>query len=350
MSDRANKLSDRIAEVDDRSGGRVSDRVDVIADVLQALRFTTLFFGRFELGAPWALRVPAKPTSSFYVLARGQLRVAVEGLPAPVFLSAGDVVLLPHGASHVLDDGGRRAPAARDFIDGERLRDEASASASPRPLAAACVLGGPGPTSTLISGCFSLSPGETHPLLRALPRALPLRSGDPGAMPALAATVQLIAAESAAPGPGSSLVLGRLADVLLVHAFRAQMAREAADEGGGEPPTGLRALADPAVAAALALMHARWRDPWTVASLAEAVGLSRSGFSARFHALVGEPPLRYLAGWRMTKAARWLREGAEGIATIAERAGYESVPAFSKAFKQWRGVGPGEYRRSARPG
>ena len=98
---------------------------------------------------------------------------------------------------------------------------------------------------------------------------------------------------------------------------------------------------------ALALMHAQVAHPWTVAELAARVGLSRSGFSARFTELVGEPPLQYLARWRAARAAELLRGTSEPVSTIAERVGYESTPSFNKAFKRWQGTSPGAYRRGS---
>jgi AraC-like DNA-binding protein len=306
-------------------------RTDVITDVLETMRFTTLLFGRFELGAPWAIRMPKKDNAAFYVLARGSMRLRVEGVEQPLHMSAGDVVLVPQGSAHVLDDGSRRAPAPRDFIPTEALRGQLSA-----PLR----LGGEGPLSTLITGCFRFSAGAPSPLLSSFPPAIHLPAHDGRAAPWLASTVQLIAAESAAPGPGGAIVLGRLADVLLVQALRMQAATPSA-EGAG-----LQALADPAIGKALGLMHGRLGEPWTVERLAAAVGLSRSGFAARFHALVGEPPLQYLSRWRMTKAAQWLRETDDSLPHIAERVGYVSAVAFNKAFKRWHGIGPGGYRRA----
>ncbi|RKH53082.1 AraC family transcriptional regulator [Corallococcus llansteffanensis] len=305
------------------------EKTDVVSDVLETLRFKTLLFGRFELGAPWALRLPRKVNASFYVVARGGLRLQVEGLAQPVFLSAGDVVLLPRATAHVLDDGTRKVP--RDFITHEQLR--ASSGTAVR-------LGGPGATTTLITGCFQFGVDPTHPLLRAFPPIIHLSTQESGRTPSLAAAVQLISAETAEPGPGSALVVGRLADVLLVQALRAQAVLAKPGEGGW------RALADPAIGNALALMHERPGDPWTVERLAAAVGLSRSGFAARFHALVGETPLQYLSNWRMTRSARWLHESDDSLDAIAERAGYESAPAFSKAFKRRWGMGPGAYRRT----
>jgi len=309
--------------------GPANGHLDVVSDVLETMRFTTLLFGRFELGAPWAFRLPKKANSSFYVLPQGSARLRVDGVEKPLLVSAGDVVLLPHGSAHVLDDGSKRAPAPGDFIS-EHLRG---------PFSSPLRLGGDGAMSTLISGCFRFSAGGHNPLLDAFPPAIHLPAQDARANPWLASTVQLIAAETAAPGPGSALVLGRLADVLLVQALRIQSTT------AGARGAGLQALADPAVGAALGLMHGRLGEPWTVESLAAAVGLSRSGFAARFHALVGEPPLQYLAGWRMAKAAQWLRETRDSIPLIAERVGYVSAVAFNKAFKRWYGVGPGGYRR-----
>ncbi|HKH90179.1 MAG TPA: AraC family transcriptional regulator, partial [Gemmatimonadaceae bacterium] len=157
--------------------------------------------------------------------------------------------------------------------------------------------------------------------------------------PQLAAAVQLILAESVAPGPGSSLVSARLAEILLVHALRAQAATKE------EHASGLCALADPMIGASLRLMHAQPAEQWTVERLAREVGMSRSAFAARFTQLVGEAPLQYLTRWRMTQAAEMLREREDSVPAIAERVGYGNATAFTKAFSRIEGVGPGAYRR-----
>ncbi len=311
--------------------GPVDGPPDVVSEVLEALRFSTILFGRFDLGAPWALRLPKKENATFYVLVQGTMRLGVDGLDSPLQVSAGDVVLVPKGSAHVLDDGARRALATRDFIPNEALRGSVTAPHR---------LGGAGPVSTLITGCFRFSSGVQSPLLSTLPPALHLSAQDPQVASWLSSTVRLIDAESAARRPGSALVLGRLADVLLVQAFRARVT------SGVARGAGLQALADPTIGAALGLMHGRLSEPWTVARLASSVGVSRSGFAARFHQLVGEPPLQYLARWRMTKAAQWLRETHDSLPEVAECVGYVSAVAFNKAFKRWHGVGPGGYRRT----
>jgi transcriptional regulator GlxA family with amidase domain len=128
--------------------------------------------------------------------------------------------------------------------------------------------------------------------------------------------------------------------VLFVHALRTAI------DGNPCSGEGLRGLADPPIARALALMHDRPQEAWTVERLASGVGLSRSGFAARFRATVGEPPLEYLGGWRMTKAAQLLRESDHSTSEVAARVGYQSDAAFNRAFKRREGKGPGAYRRA----
>ena len=110
----------------------------------------------------------------------------------------------------------------------------------------------------------------------------------------------------------------------------------------------MRAVADPAIGTVLRLMHARFAEPWTLERLAASVSMSRSAFAARFTELVGEPPLQYLAQWRMTRAEQLLREGTS-VACVAEKVGYANPAAFSKAFARMRGMGPGTVRRARRP-
>jgi AraC-like DNA-binding protein len=316
-----------------------SDESDVVSDVLRAVRLGAEVFGRFELSAPWGMRVPATSDHlSFYVVARGGawLELEEERRRAPTHqlaLSAGDVALLAHGQAHVLRDPGR----------GARTIREAIAVGCPRPTSVEPVrFGGRGPVTALVAGAFRFAAPARSVLLEKLPAVLHIAAGEATTSPQLAAAVQLILAESAAPGPGSTLLSARLAEILLVHALRAHASEK------GDEKQGLCALADPGIGASLRMMHARPAEPWTVDSLARAVGMSRSAYAARFTALVGEAPLQYLTRWRMTQAAELLREGDETVPAIAERVGYRNAAAFMKAFTRIEGVGPGAYRRNRR--
>jgi AraC-like DNA-binding protein len=87
--------------------------------------------------------------------------------------------------------------------------------------------------------------------------------------------------------------------------------------------------------------------PWTVARLAAAVGVSRAAFARRFHDLVGEPPMTFLANWRMALAADLLREPGAVVGAVARQVGYSSPFTFSTAFKRTYGVAPRAYRDAA---
>jgi AraC-like DNA-binding protein len=311
-----NSLLKRPKTVPDRS-------IDVLADVLAATRTSTLIYGRMELSAPWGLEVSADGAAHLYVVARGGARLELAGA-APLSLSAGDVAFLPHGERHVLRDAPRSPLHTLGQCRGDPMRETFR-------------FGGGGAPSVLVSGVYEL---RRSALLARLPKVISISAQNHQESPWLPATVQLLVAEATSDRPGSSVVVNRLADVLLVQALRTEITSEQCAEQG------LRALADPPIAQALALMHQRPAEPWTVEKLASAVGLSRSGFAARFTARVGEPPLEYLGGWRMTKAARLLRESDDSTSAVAGHVGYRSDAAFNRAFKRWEGKGPGAYRRA----
>jgi transcriptional regulator GlxA family with amidase domain len=141
--------------------------------------------------------------------------------------------------------------------------------------------------------------------------------------------------------PGSQLVTNRVADILFIQTIRAYLASGTSTKLGW-----LRALSDQQIGAALSAMHAGIDQPWTVASLATAAGMSRSAFALRFKELVGESPLEYLTRWRMYRAGRLLRESDRKLIDVAKLVGYDSDVAFHKAFKRIQGYSPGAYRKN----
>ncbi len=300
-------------------------RGDVLADVLGLILLRHALYKRIDARAPWGMRVASRERAFFYLIARGAGVLEVDG-ERTLSLSAGEIAFIPHGTAHTLRDSPGTIP--EPVCDGKRRID-----GSPRRI------GGDGASTIIIAGFFDLGGRRKPVLLERMPRLVILAPTDPTSGPWIASTVQLLLAESVAPGPASSIVQQRLADVLFVQALRSLSTRSECKRGG------LEALSDPPIHQALGLMHARVGKPWTVSGLAARVGLSRSGFATRFTQLVGEPPLQYLARWRMARAAELLRDTDDGIVQIAERVGYESVPSFSKAFKKWQGLSPGAFRR-----
>lgn len=318
-------------------------REDVLADVLATSRLANVIYKQVECGPPWGLRFEKLPRSVFYVLARGSAVIDVEVTPdemlvdhARISASAGDVVLLPRGHAHTLRDGLKTRTFQNCSAAACNAAAKDHAHAEPRVVGTA-----PSTTSLLVGG-FELDGGRVPSLLSGLPPLIHISAADGEAAAGLRTTVQLLLAEAANRGPGSAIVMQRIADVLLVQILRTMSARASCQTRG------VAALVDPAIAAALTAMHLRVSEPWTVERLAAHAGLSRSGFAARFSELVGASPLQYLAQWRMARASELLRDSDEPVARVAERVGYDSLPAFSRAFKRWSGAGPAAHRRDAR--
>ncbi|AKT41322.1 AraC family transcriptional regulator [Chondromyces crocatus] len=299
-------------------------RGDVLADVLSVSLLPNALYKCIEARSPWGLRVPTRDRAVFYLVVRGHALLEVDGEP-PRTLSTGDVAFIPHGRAHIFRD-----EAARHLFlvhDGPVCVSTGSAR-----------IGGKGALTTFLAGFFPYTGGLRPILLEHAPHAVVLSASRDAPRPWSAATIDLMLAEIASPGPASTLVLQRLADVLFVQVLRWLSTHD----GCGL----VQALSDPPVHHALNLMHTRVDEPWTVAKLAARVGLSRSGFAQRFTQVVGDPPLQYLARWRMARAAELLRETHDSVAQIAQRVGYESVPSFSKAFKRWQGRSPSHHRVS----
>jgi AraC-like DNA-binding protein/mannose-6-phosphate isomerase-like protein (cupin superfamily) len=300
-------------------------RADVLADLLGASLLRNAMYRRFDCGAPWGFRMTERERVTFYVVGRGTARFEVDGEPLHV-LSVGDAIFLPHGTPHIVRD----APISVAELACTGTHGVAGDGHLRR-------FGGKGATSSLIGGFFAYA-GQRPVLLASLPRALVSRADDPSRSATMTATLQLLIAEGMTARPASTFVLQRLAEVLLVHALR-----ELATSSAGDPRK-LAAIADPAIHHALEVIHHRLAQPWTVASLAKSVGMSRSAFAERFTALVGEPPLQYLARWRMARAGELLRESTTRINEIAASVGYASVPSFNKAFRKWQGATPTGFR------
>lgn len=320
-------LSDRPASAAWRAEGS-----DVLTTVMDTLRLRSRVFCRSELRAPWGMALKRSDDAHFHVIERGSAWLRVEG-HEPVALAGGDLVVVPHGDGHTLTDS--LATRARPLA--EMVGRPASQGG--------CVVmrgGGDGAETRLVCGSFRFERKDAHPLVELLPPLIHLRPAEAPAAEWLDATLRFLAFETREGRPGTETIVSRLTDVIFVQVLRAWI--EALPEGRGG---WLGALRDRPVGAALGLIHRSPEHGWTNASLASAVGMSRSRFAARFRRLVGEPPLAYLARWRLETAARLLRDDTLSLGEVSSRVGYESEAAFSKAFRRRFGIPPGAFRRAA---
>ena len=307
-------------------------RADALADVLDLLRVRGAVMAHVRANAPWGLRLPRATGATFHAVTTGHCWVRVPGR-SPRKLLAGDVVLLPTGAGHVV---------ASDVAGPARAWDRV-AKAQARTAAGEIMLPGAGTATQIICAAFEYDRDVVHPLLSLLPPSLFLSERDRPEGDAVRSTLQLLHRELTAPSAGSAIVLDRLIDVLFVHVIRAWVASR-----NERATSWLVALRNPGVARALAVMHADPGAPWTLERLARESNLSRATLARRFASLVGEPPLAYLTRWRMELAARDLRATDDAVSAIAHRVGYTSEFAFSRAFSRHRGHAPGRYRIEAR--
>jgi AraC-like DNA-binding protein len=312
--------------------------MDVLSEVLTLMQLQSAISFCPEMSAPWGIKVPAQEDRApFWVVSRGSCYLEVEGREAPVPLVGGDLVMLPHGTAHTLRDQ-LHTPA----IPLEQLLREGCANGETR----APHYGGGGGKSTLVSGYFKFNNRLTSQLIAPLPSLVHIRAEGGQSVPWLETMLRFLASESASSAPGTDITRARLSDVLFIQTLRAFLAQNGEDEYTcAKNGSILRALADPQIGKALALIHHQTDYPWTVAGLAEKVNMSRTGFAVRFSKLAGITPLDYLTKWRMEKAGALLLEGEASLDEIARRVGYESGAAFSKAFKREMGTLPGLYRK-----
>jgi AraC-like DNA-binding protein len=310
-----------------RPGSFAFAGVDPFSEVFTAVQIRSALYCRMEANAPWGASFTGSPQAKFGMVVRGSCWLEVASEPKPIPLRGGDCYIVAPNIAITMRDSLRTRP-----VDGELLLRS--------KVGELLALGGGGPPTHLVTGLFEFDEWSRTPLSGMLPRVLLIRAEEAQAS-SLAATLHLLATETAERAIGSSVVVRRLAEIMFVQMVRAYHASGRAREVGW-----VAALGDPQLGAALRALHQAPADPWSVARLAHAAGMSRSTFAARFKAELGETPLDYLMRWRMYKAGTLLREGVLGISEIAEAVGYDSSGAFHRAFRRVYDQTPGAFRRA----
>ena len=320
--------------------------MDLLGSVLADLQQESVVFCHAELTAPWGFAKARLAGAPFHAVTAGEAWVKLPHEPEPRRLGAGDLIVLPHGDAHsLLGEPDAEVVSFTELLAARGAKLWQPKSQPHRQTAAPVRLtyGGGGKLTTLVSGVFAFTDRRRNPLIDALPSVIHVRGEEGSAVPWLEATLRYLTEEATAGQPGAAAVTAKLADILFIQAVRAQLSLHASETTGW-----LRGMTDAQVGQALALMHAEPATHWTVALLAEQVGISRSSFAAQFQKLVGQGPIEYLTHLRMHKAAGLILTGTRSRVEIAECVGYQSEVAFSKAFKRWSGQPPTAYRASHR--
>lgn len=314
--------------------------MDVLSEVLKAVRLEGALFHNGEFSAPWSVRSPASSVVAPYVcagarhviiyhlLTDGHAYARLEDGP-PVTLTGGDIVIFPHGDAHVLGNGPPVPPAdfvaemARIFSEGLKLTRA----------------GGGGEVTRFVCGYMACDPHVSRALLGALPRLLRVGIGNDAAGKWLEQSIRFSVGEVGESREGTDAVRARLSEVLLVEALRRYVSVLPAEAKGW-----LAGTRDAQVSAVLAMLHHDPSHPWTLQDLARAAGISRSILAERFQQHVGEGPIAYLTRWRLHLAAQSLSASSDGVAHIGAEVGYRSEAAFNRAFKREFGLTPARFR------
>ncbi|WP_250031065.1 AraC family transcriptional regulator [Paractinoplanes maris] len=307
--------------------------MDALTGLLDGPRARGAFLLRSVLDPPWSLRIQDGSPLSLITLVRGEAWILKRDA-APVRIEPGDVAVVTGTEPYEVADSPGTAPQIVihpgqrcESVDGTEMT---MTGQGVRTWGAAA-----DGATVMISGTYQMHSEVSRRLLDALPGLLirPAEAGD-------RALIELLVREMTGTEPAQDLVLDRLLDLVLVSVLRSWLAAPA-----DEAPGWARAQADSVVGPALHLIHDDPAYAWTVASLAARTGVSRASLARRFTDVVGESPMAYLTGWRLTLAADLLRQGDATLEAVARRVGYGSAFALSTAFKRERGVSPQEYRR-----
>lgn len=306
-----------------KTEGMLASRVDLLSQVLSMVSLHGEIVFTAELRRPWALRF-SPGAAYFLIVLEGSLTIP-DDQGRTLQVATGDLVMLPRGVGHGLGDGQCTNEANLSSLMEEQFTAEQLSLSH----------GGQGEPTRLIAGVFHFASATVPWVVSALPSVIhiPKASGETtGWAEGLG---YFMMKEAHEVNPGASIMISRLIDVLIIRILRSWVRIEQ-----GESIGWLGALGDARISRALKAIHDEPYRRWTVLELAKVAGLSRSGFAARFTALVKEAPLSYHSRWRLTLALGLMRQPDAKVGVVARQVGYDSEAAFSRAFKAQFGFAP----------
>jgi AraC-like DNA-binding protein len=316
--------------------------MDAFSEILSGVKLNGALFFSAEFSAPWGFSSPASNMLA-PLLAPGAPHLVIYHLiidggafvrladGQSIELGPGDVVVLPHGDPHQMTSGRgvtttSLTPAILSKVKTRNLS----------PMQA----GGGGDNARYVCGYMACDPFLSRPILNGLPPVFKVNIRTDRSGHWLENSILQLVEEAASGRVGSAAMLAKLSEALFVDILRRYVASLPEQQVGW-----LAGARDPIVGKSLGLLHSRVAHPWTIAGLADEVGISRSGLVERFARYLSEPPMTYLTRWRLQLAARSLESTPRGVTEIAAEVGYESEAAFNRAFKREFGQPPGRYRR-----
>ena len=310
--------------------------LDLLSDILTHLSLKGVLYFRTSFTPPWGVAVPAyELVARFHFAHRGHCYVTIDPTGETVHLAQGDLIIIPHGASHALYHG----PSPDAILPLDKVLEESGFEGHGVLVHG----GGDGQheETQLICGHFAFARHAHHVLIDRLPACLHVPNYGENAGRWMEATLRLIGDEAGGAKMGGDLIALRMSEVIFAQAIRHFI------ESQGTEHAGLDGFADPKLARALTAFHQRPAEQWTIDSLARVAGLSRTGFAQQFSQKMGMTPMHYLTTWRMQIARHCLAEQQMVVSEVAAIVGYQSDAAFARAFKKEVGVTPAAYRTAS---
>lgn len=301
--------------------------MDPLSDVLALFEPQSYVSGVFPLNEDLSIRFPKHAGIKFYAMIAGQCWLLMEGVAEPLHVSSGDCFVLPRGRPFCLTTDLSLEPV--DFTAVQKTVKLQRVGASVE-----------GNKMLMAGGHFVLTGNHVDVLLQSLPPIVHIQKESDKA--AMRWSLERMSEELHNPQPGAALIVQQLAYMMLIQALRLHIASDPRHSGW------LSALGDKQMSAAISCIHSDPGYPWTLQSLAERAGMSRSIFALRFKESVGVTPIEYVTRWRMTLAGDKLMNSNDSISEIAQSLGYESESAFGKAFRRVLGCSPRKYGRDER--
>ena len=319
--------------------------MDVLSEVLRAVKLDGALFYNAEFSAPWAARsIDAHTVTSylspnsqhviiFHLMTEGRGYAHIEGDDRPIPLNAGDILIVPHGDAHILGNGRSVTPVDRAQVLEQVLSQGLKVSR----------MGGGGEVTKFVCGYMACEPQLSRVFLGGLPPILKINIRNDVSGQWLENSIRYSVDNVDPSRPGDETILAKLSEVLFVETLRRYIALLPGEQTGW-----LAGIRDPEVGKALALLHRKPAYPWTIAALTNEVGISRTVLAERFRRYLSETPMAYLTRWRLQLGAQLLKSTHSSAAQIAADVGYESEPSFNRAFKREFGLPPARFRSKSK--
>lgn len=283
--------------------------MDALSDILRLLNLRASVYFHSTFCGSWKLESTDEHLSTFHLVARGSCQLIIPSLNKQLNLQGGDLIILPRNVSHSIKE-----ESAEACSDEQRL-------------------------TSLICGYFDFQQQPRNPVLEAMPDYVHIKSEDLVESSILNDVLRFMAHETDAGLPGADVIVDKLSEVLFIYAIRAHIQQDDVKTGY------LKLLMDEKLRSVIKQVHEKPEQQWSVGSLAEYAGMSRSSFASYFHEKSSITPMQYVTSFRMHYACKALEETQQSVAQIAGKTGYTTEASFRKAFKNYFGIGPGAVRK-----